>query len=123
MYICAGGRLFVPETLARGAVRLAPSGAVSQSLTAGTFAEQGQRSCTDAGPGGFLSGVPGPAGAAIAPATATGGGLTAASITGVILGVGVGTAAGIAAFTNGSFPSCAATGCNTNPIAPSPSTP
>ena len=116
LYICAGGSLFVLETLAKGAVRLAPNGTVSQSLTAGVFAEQGKRSCTDAGIGGFLSGVPGAAGAAIAPAPG-GGGLSAGTLAKIAIGVGVGAALGISAFTSTSFPP------NANPLPPSPSQP
>jgi hypothetical protein len=101
IYICAAARLFVPEVLSKGVVRLDATGAVSQSLASGVFAEQGKRSCTESGPGNFLTGVPGAAGGAVGPAA--GGASTAATVRAIALGVGVAVAAAASSFFSTSF--------------------
>ena len=74
IYICASGRLFIPEVLAKGALSLAANGAVSRTLVSGVFAEDGKRSCTETGAGQFLTGVPGAsAGATVGPCRRRGG--------------------------------------------------
>jgi hypothetical protein len=108
--ICAGGRLFVPETLSKGVVRVEANGSVSQSLTSGVFAEQGKRACTDAGVGDFLTGVPGAAGGVTTSTGAAVGGSIALRT--VAIGVGSAAATGVAAYT--------AASSNTNPPPISP---
>jgi len=125
MLICIGNRLFVPETLAKGTLRLDKNGSVLQHLDSGVFAEQGARSCSDSGPGVFLTGVPGPAGGNAGAAGGTAGAAPAGGITvtntRAVIGaaaaslVGVGVAAATGAFTSSS--SCATVGCNANPPA------
>jgi hypothetical protein len=125
MLICIGNRLFVPETLAKGTLRMDKNGSVLQHLDSGVFAEQGARSCDDSGPGAFLAGVPGSAGgnagaaggnAGAAPAggiTVTNTRATIAAVAATLVGVGVAVATG--AFSSAS--SCATAGCNANPPA------
>jgi hypothetical protein len=123
MLICIGNRLFVPETLAKGTLRLDKNGSVLQHLDSGVFAEQGARSCDDSGPGAFLTGVPGSAGGTAGAAGGTAGAVQAGGITvintGAIIGagaaslVGVGVSVATGAFTSAS--SCATAGCNANP--------
>jgi hypothetical protein len=126
MLICIGSRLFVPETLAKGTLRLDKNGTVLQHLDSGVFAEQGTRSCNETGPGVFLTGVPGPAGGTAGAAGGTAGAAPAGGVTVInnaqiiraevasIIGIGVAAATG--AFSSSSSP-CPATGCNANPPA------
>ena len=123
LLICIGNRLFVPETLAKGTLRLDKNGSVLQHIDSGVFAEQGARSCNEDGPGTFLTGTPGPAGgnagvaggnAGAVPAggvTVTNTRATVAAVAATLVGVGLAVATG--AFTSAS--SCATVGCNANP--------
>jgi hypothetical protein len=123
LLICIGNRLFVPETLAKGTLRLDKNGSVLQHIDSGVFAEQGARSCNEDGPGTFLTGTPGPAGgnagaaggnAGAVPAggvTVTNTRASVAAVAATLVGIGVAVATG--AFSSAS--SCATTGCNANP--------
>jgi hypothetical protein len=135
MYICAGGRLVVPEARAKGAVRTEGVNIVL-SLTSGSFAEQGKRGCTDAGIAGLITsaagaaGAAGTAGAAVAPIAgaaiapiATSAGISAVAVGAGAVGLGLGATAGASAFTSTQLSPCATAGCNTLPATVSPSQP
>ena len=96
LYLCAGGRLFVPEVQAAGVIRIEANGTLTQGVSRGVFAEQGQRSCTEAGPGSFLTGQPNAAGGTVAPNP----GLSTTSKTQITLGVGAAVAILISSFLN-----------------------
>ena len=120
--ICIGGRFFIPRASAKGTLRLGKNGAVSQHLDSGTFSEQGVRGCSEAGPGSFLTGAAGAAGA-VAGAGPTAAGVTVGSTAGAVAAaagtaVGLGTAAATGAFSSAN--TCATAGCNTNPAVLSP---
>lgn len=123
VFLCMAGRLYVPKTSAKGALRLNPGSAVSASLEQGSFTEQGARSCGPDFSDAFLSGLPSAAGGTVGGA---GGGLRTvgaiAAGTAVALGTTAAAAAGL--FGSNAPTACSsASGCNFNPPPISPSTP
>jgi hypothetical protein len=124
IYICAANRLFVPETNAKGVVRIGVDKAVFEHLDRGVFAEDGTRACDENAPASPQTKLPGAAGAVI-PAAAPHAGVGAGTIAAVAAGtaaIGVGSALLLGGATTVSTP-CTGTGCNTNPPALSTVTP
>jgi len=128
VFVCIGGRLYVPNRSAKGVLRLDPSNGVATSLEKGTFAEQGGRTCGPEFSAGFLSVLPnaanGPPGAA---GGGIGGGVSTRSTVGIATTAGAIAAAGAGAFGlfNSSAPNActSSSGCNFNPPPISSSSP
>jgi hypothetical protein len=121
--VCMRGRLFVPDTQAKGTLRLGANGAIEQRLTRGVFREAGSRRCDELGiiaalalPGAAGAIIPAAGGVATIGSSAAAIGAAAAATTAV--GVGAATTAGFASSASSS--ACADTGCNANPATISP---
>jgi hypothetical protein len=119
LMICIGGRLFVPQPQAKGALRLEANGTVFEHLDGGAFAEDGKRSCGETGPALLQGGLAGAAGAVIPAAGAHAAGAAVATVATVATATAGTAAVAGTAFATGQSSAvsspCATGGCNANP--------
>lgn len=124
VFVCIGGRLYVPNKSAKGTLRLNQSQNVAASLEKGTFAEQGARPCGADFSASYLTGLPKAAGGAAGGGiggTNAGNNVAIGVAAGAVVGAGLGA---LGMFNSSSPNSCtSSSGCNFNPPPISPSSP